>query len=129
MFFSKAMSEIELIVPSKDLLGVMKILSGHGVFHQADSSYPGLGAAAGGPNTWQDKASAYAGLERRIQIVMQALGVEEGLPPSTEFQDVLEPDAVTPSLERIEAEVKQSTDQLAEQQRRAEELQSNLRQL
>jgi V/A-type H+-transporting ATPase subunit I len=129
MFFSKAMSEIELIVPSKDLLPVMKILSGHGVFHQADSSYPALGLAAGAPNSWQDKASAYAALERRVQIVMQALGVDEGQPPSTDFQDVVETDAVAPTIERIEAEVKGATDELTEEQRRAEELQSTLRQL
>jgi hypothetical protein len=41
MFFPKPMSEVELIVPSKDLLAVTKALSGYGVFHQTDSNYPG----------------------------------------------------------------------------------------
>ena len=129
MFFSKAMTEIELIVPSKDLLGVMKVISGWGAFHQADSSYPAL-AGGPGPNTdWQERASTYAGLERRVQGVMQTLGVEDGKPPSTDLQDVAEVEAVTPMLERIEAEVKQTTDELAGAQKRAEELESNLRQL
>ena len=38
MFFPKAMTEVELIVPSKDLLAVAKVLSGRGVFHQIDST-------------------------------------------------------------------------------------------
>ncbi len=129
MFFPKSMTELELIVPSKDLLGVMKVLSGRGVFHQAESNYPALSSEKGGPNTWQDRAAAYAALERRVQMVMQALGIEEAPPPSTEFKDVVEIDAVTPTLERIESEVKQTTDALNEAQRRQEELQSNLRQL
>jgi vacuolar-type H+-ATPase subunit I/STV1 len=129
MFFPKAMSELELIVPSKDLLGVMKILSGHGVFHQADSNYQALKSADGGPNTWQERAAQYAALERRVQVVMQNLGLEEGQPPSTEFQDVVEMEAAAHRLETIESEVKQITEQLANANRRAEELQSILRQL
>lgn len=129
MFFPKAMTELELIVPSKDLLGVMKVISGHGVFHQTDSNYPALNSANGGPNTWQDKAAAYAALERRVQAVMQTLGIQEAPPPSTDFQNVVELDTVTPTLERIEAEVKQTTDALSDAQRRRDELQSNLRQL
>ena len=66
MFFPKEMTEIELIVPSKDLLAVTKVLSGYGVFHQTDSSYPGV--ASGSANTWQEQAALYATLERRIQL-------------------------------------------------------------
>ena len=87
MFFPKTMSEIELIVPSKDMLAVTKVLSGHGVFHQTDSNYPGV--ATGSQNTWQEKASAYGGLERRIQLVMQALSVEEGQPPASESDSIV----------------------------------------
>ena len=83
------MSELELIVPSKDLLGVMKILSGHGVFHQADSSYPSLDSESGSTNIWQEKASAYSALERRVQIVLQTLGILESQPVSADFQDVV----------------------------------------
>ena len=129
MFFPKSMTELELIVPSKDLLGVMRVISGHGVFHQTDSNYPALNAAAGTPNTWQEKAAAYAGLERRVQTLMQTLGMGEAQPPSTDFRDVAELETVTPTLERIEGEVKQATDDLSESQRRRDELQSILRQL
>ena len=129
MFFPKAMTELELIVPSKDLLGIMRVISGHGVFHQTDSNYPAINAAPGSPSNWQDKASAYAALERRVQTVMQTLGIEETPPASTDFQEVVELETVTPALERIENEVKETTDQLSEAQRRRDELQSNLRQL
>ncbi len=129
MFFPKAMSEIELILPSRDLLGVMKVLSGRGVFHQAESNHPALGSGNGAATDWQERASAYAALERRVQVVMQALGIEDAQPPSTDFKDVVDIDAVTPTLERIEADVKGTSDQLTGAQRRTEELQSALRQL
>ena len=56
MFFPEAMTEVELIVPSKDLLAVTKVLGNHGVFHQIDSTYLGLENL--GPNTWQEKAAS-----------------------------------------------------------------------
>ena len=129
MFFSKSMSELELIVPSKDLLGVMKILSGHGVFHQADSSYTSLDPESGSVNVWQEKASAYSALERRVQIVLQTLGIVESQPVSADFQDVVELEAVTPAFEQIETEVKQTSDKLTEQNKHLEQLESTLRQL
>jgi V/A-type H+-transporting ATPase subunit I len=129
MFFPKAMSELELIVPSKDLLGVMKILSGHGVFHQSDSSYPGLESEAGASNIWQEKASAYAALERRVQSLLQTLAIEESRPVSIDFQDTLEPEAITPTLEGIEGEVRQASDQLTEERKHLEQLEGALRQL
>ena len=42
MFFPREMTEVELIIPSKDLVAVTKVLSGRGVFHQVDSAYLGL---------------------------------------------------------------------------------------
>ena len=42
MLFPKQMSEVELIVPSKDLVAVTRALSGYGVFHQVDSANLGL---------------------------------------------------------------------------------------
>ncbi len=129
MFFPKAMSELELIVPSKDLLRVMKVLSGHGVFHQSDSNYPAIESEAGDANTWQEKASSYAALERRVQSLLQTLDIEETRPGSTDFQEALEPDALAPVLEAIEVEVKKTSDQLTEERKRLEQLESTLRQL
>ena len=127
MFFPKAMTEIELIVPSKDLLAVTKVLSRYGVFHQTDSNYPGV--ASGAASTWQEKTSAYVTLERRIEIVMQALSIDEGEPPSSEFDAIVEADDVRLTVEKIEEEVRQVSDQLSTERKRLEQLESILHQL
>ena len=44
MFYPRAMTEIELIVPSRDLLAVTKTLSSYGVFHQAEQRPPAPGS-------------------------------------------------------------------------------------
>ena len=96
MFFPKELMEIELIVPAKDLLAVTKVLSGHGVFHQADSSYPSLGSG----NTWQESAAGYAGLERRIQVIMQTLSIDEGQPQANkEFETMGDLDVIRSAVE------------------------------
>ncbi|MBI5842145.1 MAG: hypothetical protein HZB19_18825 [Chloroflexi bacterium] len=124
MFFPKEMTELELIIPAKDLLAVTRVLSGHGVFHQTDSNYPGAG-----PNTWPEKAAAYASLERRIQLVMQALSVDEGQPPRSDYDAMVEVETVRPAVEQIEDEVKKITDQLAGERKRLEQLESALHHL
>jgi len=127
MFFPKAMTEIELIVPSKDLLGVTRVLSNYGVFHQTDSHHPGV--ASGSANTWQEQASAYSVLERRVQIVMQSLGIDEGQPPSSEFDAMVEIDKIRLLVDQIEEEVKQVSDQLTSERKQMEQHESTLRQL
>jgi hypothetical protein len=57
MLFPEPMSEVELIVPSKDLLAVTKVLGTRGVFHQIDSTYLGLENL--GPNTWQEERQLF----------------------------------------------------------------------
>lgn len=126
MFFPKEMMEIELIVPAKDLLAVTKVLSGHGVFHQADSSYPSLGSG----NTWQESAAGYAGLERRIQVIMQTLSIDEGQPQANkEFETMGDLDVIRSVVEGMEDEVKQATDQRIAEKKRLEQLESTLHQL
>ena len=39
MFYSQAMTEVELVVPTKHLMAVTDVLVGQGVFHQIDTSY------------------------------------------------------------------------------------------
>ena len=116
MLFPREMSEIELIVPSKDLLAVTKALSGYGVFHQTDSNYPGV--ASGSSNTWQETAGQYSALERRIQTVMQQLDIDEGRPPSKEFEAMVDMEKLRSSVEQIEADVRGTTDELSEQRKR-----------
>lgn len=128
MFFPKAMTEIELIIPSKDLLAVTRVLSNYGVFHQTDSNnYAGV--ATGSANTWQEQAAAYSMLERRLQSVMQALGVDEGQPPSADFDAMVDIEKMRPLVEKIEDDVKQASDQLTNERKRLEQLESTLHQL
>ena len=127
MLFPREMSEIELIVPSKDLLAVTKVLSGYGVFHQTDSNYPGV--ASGSSNTWQESAGNYSALERRIQTVMQQLDIDEGRPPSKDYEAMIDLEKLRASVEQIESEVRSTTEELSEQRKRLEQLENIVRQL
>ncbi|HET6594788.1 MAG TPA: V-type ATPase 116kDa subunit family protein [Anaerolineales bacterium] len=121
------MTEVELIIPSKDLVPITKVLSGHGVFHQVDSTYLGLEHL--GPNVWQERAANYSALERRIQTTMQTLNLTENYTGSYEFDNMVDSDAVRPAVERIENEVKSTSDQLNNERKRLEQLESQLHQL
>jgi V/A-type H+-transporting ATPase subunit I len=127
MFFPKAMTELELIVPAKDLLAVTKILSRYGVFHQTDSAYPNV--ATGSANTWQETASSYAAFERRLQTVMQTLSIDEGEPPSADFDAMVEAETLRLAVEQIEEEVKKTGDQLTAEKKHLEQLETILHQL
>ncbi len=127
MFFPKEMSEVELIIPSKDLVGVTKALSGYGVFHQVDSA--NLGVEGMGPSTWQDSAGAYSNLERRIQSIFQNVGLAEEYPARADIGSLADLEAVRPKVDQIEGEVKAITDQLSDEKKRLEQLESQLRQL
>lgn len=129
MFFPKAMTELELIVPAKDLMAVTRILSGYGVFHQTDSaSYTGV--ATGSANTWQETASQFAGLERRLQVVLQTLSLEEGESPSDAQRDALiEVDKLLEAVEKMEEQVKSASEQLNSEKKHLEQLESVLHQL
>src|SRR5215204_5153362 len=124
MFFPREMTEIELIVPSKDLLAIAKVLSGHGVFHQVDSTY--LGMENLGPSTWQEKAAGYSTLERRIQTLLQTLNLSEEYPGSNGRDSLVELEDIRPAVERIEEGVKGTNDQLNTEKKRLEQLESQL---
>ena len=106
MLFPKQMSEVELIVPSKDLVAVTRALSGYGVFHQVDSA--NLGLEGVGPNTWQEKAGAYSALERRIQTIMQNVGLAEEYPTQPGIDTLVDLDVTRPLVDRIDEDVKRS---------------------
>ncbi len=127
MFFPKAMTEVELIVPSKDLLAVTKVLGTHGEFHQIDSTYLGLQNI--GPSSWQEQAAAYSTVERRLQSLMQTLGLEEEFVGGASKDSLADLDAIRPAVERIEGEVKATNDQLTAEKKRLEQLEQELQQL
>lgn len=127
MFFPKEMTEVELIIPSKDIVAVAKVLSGHGVFHQVDSTYLGLENL--GASAWQEKAGNYSALERRIQTIMQTLGLPEEYPTKADAENMVELDSIRPAVDRIDEQVKGNSDQLSNEKKRLELLESQLRQL
>jgi V/A-type H+-transporting ATPase subunit I len=127
MFFPRQMTEVELIIPSKDLVAVAKVLSGHGVFHQVDSTYLGLENL--GPSAWQEKAGNYSALERRIQTIMQTLGLPDEYPSKAEADSMVELEIIRPAVDRIDEDVKKTGDQLSSEKKRLELLESQLRQL
>jgi V/A-type H+-transporting ATPase subunit I len=129
MFFPKAMSEIELIVPAPDLLRVTRILSGHGVFHQAETSLPGGQEDRGSDGSWQERATAYAALERRIQVLMQNLGIAEAPMGASDFPDIADPEQLQKALDRIEVEAKMAMEQLAEAVAERDRLRNDRQQL
>src|SRR5215204_4339113 len=127
MFFPREMTEVELIVPSKDLVAVAKVISGRGVFHQLDSTY--LGMESTGPSVWQDKAGSYSTLERRVQGIFQILGLPEQYPTKAEAEAMVDLEIVRSAVDRIDEDVKKSGDQLTSEKKRLELLESQLRQL
>jgi V/A-type H+/Na+-transporting ATPase subunit I len=127
MFFPKAMTEVELIFPSKDVLAVTRVLGGHGVFHQIDSTYLGLENL--GPSTWQEKTASYSTMERRIQSMLQTLNLEEKYSGSSNFDSMIDLETIRPAVERIEADVKKTGDQLSAEKKKLEQLESQLHQL
>jgi V/A-type H+-transporting ATPase subunit I len=127
MFFPKTMTEVELIVPAKDLVAVTKVLGSRESFHQIDSTY--LGVESLGPNTWQETAASYSTLERRIQAIMQTLGLEEAYAGSPSVDSTVDLSAVQAAVERIEAEVKATGDQLNSEKKNLEQFESQLHQL
>ena len=127
MFFPREMTEVELIVPSKDLLAVAKVLSGHGVFHQVDSTY--LGVENLGPSSWQEKAAGFSVMERRIQTILQTLNLADDYTGSNDFETIVDLESIRPAVERIEDDVKGTNDQLNSEKTRLEQLESQLHQL
>jgi V/A-type H+-transporting ATPase subunit I len=129
MFYSEAMTEVELIVPAKRLLAVTDELAGQGVFHQVDTSYMSAATGPDSTRSWQQKAMTYATFERQLLSMMQVLDVAEGAPPPADELTMIEIDVVRPLIEQIKQEVQAVSEQRSARQNRLERLESYLRQL
>ena len=129
MFFPQEMTSLELIIPEKDLLDVTNVLAGQGVFHQVDASHLGSRARSESIDSWKERASEYATLERQILLAMQALNVEEGTPPKTEEITMVPVGEIRPMIEQIEQAIKSTTSELAASQKKLEQLQENVNEL
>jgi len=69
MFYSQAMTEVELVVPTKHLMAVTDVLVGQGVFHQIDTSYMSSETGPDSARSWQQKAATYARTLKRLKKV------------------------------------------------------------
>jgi V/A-type H+-transporting ATPase subunit I len=131
MFYPQEMTLIQLIIPARDLMAVTKELAGQGVFHQLDSSaLPAeLGSQTTSSNSWAEIAAAYSTSERRIVGIMQILGLEAGMPRPLDKNPLVDLENIQPSVERIDAQVKQLKEQLAGELKRLDQLQNILNQV
>ena len=129
MFFPQAMTEVELIVPEKDLLAVTNVLTGQGIFHQVDASHLSSRASHASSDSWKERAAAYAALERRILTIMQALSIEEGSPPAKNETTMVELETVRPLVDQTEQAVKDATGDLVSNQKTLAQLQDYIREL
>jgi V/A-type H+-transporting ATPase subunit I len=128
MFFPEEMIEVELIVPEENAVAVTNMLAEEGMFHQVDASYVKSNGGVEATNGWQQKASAFAALERKLQSIMDILGVQEGTPPA-EADAIIDVESVRPAVERLEKQVQDVTGDLGAEQKRQEQLQSYIQQL
>src|SRR5262249_29768701 len=82
-----------------------------------------------GPSDWQEKAVNYSTLERRLQVIMQALNLKEDYSGFSGVDSAADLDPLKAAVDRIEAEVKKTGDQLAAEKKTLEQLESQLHQL
>ena len=124
MLYPQEMTEVELIVPNKDLVAVTNALSGLGVFHQVDGSYLTSASVAGTAHPWQDKAAGFNALDRRVQVLLQSFGLSEGQPPSSKFEDMVDLDQTRDAVERIEQEARRASERMSAETKHLEQLQA-----
>jgi len=128
MLRSQAMSRIELAVPEGDIVPLTEALAASGIFHLIAAEHQGSERAPHYADDWQERAPLFVALEQRVLAVMEALDVDEGLPPS-ETPHLIEPDVVELDLERLEQEAQAPVEELEEEHRRLARLQRQIDQL
>jgi len=112
MFYPQEMTEIEIIVPAKDLLPVTKVLSGQGIFNQTDVNYLGNEKENTQSNLWQEKASAYSALERRLQSILTSLEIHDGNPKDRDYGTLIDLKKTQTLVDEIEHDVKGTVEQI-----------------
>lgn len=129
MFFPKAMSEVELIVPARDMLKVTRLLSGRGVFHQRETGNSEFGRDGSGGMDWQEQAAAYSALSRRIQAAMQALNMEEQPVAPSDAPELADRGVAALVLDGIESDIAAAAESLNALRKKVEKLRTERGQL
>ena len=129
MFYPQEMTEVQLIIPARDLLAVTRSLADQGTFHQVDGSYLSSEKEANPAESWTEKASAYSAFERRVLNLMLLLGMaDEGQQPSS-WMDLADPAKTQALIEGIENDVKEVNDRVANEQKQLDKLKNTVLQL
>jgi len=123
MFRSQAMNKVQLVVPERDIVPTTEALAASGVFHLAETNHMGSESPACDVSEWHEWAATFTALERRILTVMDALGVDEG-PPPTETPHLIWPEVAHMDVEHLEQEAQAPVHELEEEQHRLTRLQS-----
>jgi V/A-type H+-transporting ATPase subunit I len=129
MFYAREMTEIELVVPEREVLAITRVLAKEGIFHQIDASYASSQTGAGSAGEWRERASASAALERRLLSMMDTLGVAEGAPRSIELASKSDIEAIRSTAGELEREVQEINKELADEQETLNQLQRYAEQL
>jgi V/A-type H+-transporting ATPase subunit I len=129
MLYAREMTEIDLVVPERDVLAITEVLAKRGVFHQIDASYLSSQTGLGSADEWRERASASAALERQLLSMMNTLGVEEGSPRPTDLAPATEMEAIRSTAGRLEREAQQVIEELADEQKTLQQLQRYVEQL
>ena len=129
MFYPQEMSEIEIIVPTKDLIPVTKVLSGQGIFNQTDVNYLGNDKENSQPNLWQEKAAVYSALERRIQSILASLDIPDKNPLNHNYGDLANLEKVQGIVNEIEHQVKGTVEQINFETKQIDHFNSLLQQI
>ncbi|MHC1741166.1 MAG: V-type ATP synthase subunit I [Anaerolineaceae bacterium] len=129
MFYPQEMTEIEIIVPAKDLLQVTKTLDGQGIFNQTDVNYLGNEKENNQPNLWQEKAATFSALERRLQSILSALEIQDVNPKNRDFGMLPDVEKTQEQIDAIDLRVKGSVDQITLLVKQIEHLKNLLQQI
>jgi V/A-type H+-transporting ATPase subunit I len=129
MFYPQEMTEIEIIVPTKDLFSVTQALSGQGIFSQTDVNYLGNEKDNPQPNQWQEKASAYSAFERRLQSVLNSLEIIDVNPKNRQYDTLANIEKTQVLIDGIEHEVKNTVEQINLESKQIDHLKSLLQQM
>ncbi len=129
MFYPQEMTEIEIIAPTKDLLAVTKALSGQGIFSQTDVNYLNADKGSQQPNQWQERATAYSVMERRLQSILTSLDAQKKNPPVKEYDDLIDLDHAKSIVDETDKKVKEIIDQISSENKQIERLKNILLQI
>ncbi len=118
------MTEVEIEVPDRFARKVTEMLADEGFLQMGDISYLNTEQGASRSMDWQAKANEFASLERQLAATLQSLKIDEGEPPAKKIKMVSDPGQLRPFADQMEQEVQESSRELADAQKKIEQLQS-----